>query len=55
MIDIDSIEDCDECDGDLLHVYGRDAVTGQWRWQWVSVEVLIEAGRADLVPWLAVA
>lgn len=52
MIDIDTIEDADECDGEALHVYGRDTTTGQWRWQWVAVETLMEAGRGDLVPWL---
>lgn len=52
MIDPDTIEDADECDGESLHVYGRDTVTGQWRWQLVSIELLIEAGRGDLLPWL---
>lgn len=52
MIDIDTIEDADECDGEALHVYGRDATTDQWLWAWVSVELLIEAGRGDLLPWL---
>jgi hypothetical protein len=50
MIDLDTIDDADECDGEALHVYGRDADTGEWRWQWVSVETLVEAGRGDLVP-----
>lgn len=52
MIDIDSIEDADECDGESLHAYGRDTTTGEWQWQWVPVETLLEAGRGDLVPWL---
>jgi hypothetical protein len=53
MIDIDTIEDADECDGEALHAYGRDTSTGEWVWRWVPVEVLIEAGRGDLVPWMA--
>jgi hypothetical protein len=52
MIDLDTIDDADECDGEALHVYGRDAATGEWCWQWVSVETLVEAGRGDLTPWL---
>ena len=52
MIDPDSIDECDECDGEVLHVYGRDSDTGMWKWQWVAVETLVEAGRGDLVPWL---
>lgn len=52
MIDPDTIEDADECDGEALHVYGRDTTTGQRRWQWVPVEALLDAGRGDLLPWL---
>ncbi len=52
MIDLDTIEDADDCDGDTMHVYGRDPTTGQWFWQWLPVETLLEAGRGDLVPWL---
>jgi hypothetical protein len=53
MIDLNTIEDADECDGESLRVYGRDVTTGHWQWQWLPVEVLIEAGRSDLVPWLS--
>jgi hypothetical protein len=53
MIDIETIEDADECDGEALHAYGRDTTTGQWTWRWVPVEMLIESGRGDLVPWMA--
>lgn len=35
MIDLVTIEDVDECDGEALHAYGRDLSTGQWRWDWV--------------------
>jgi len=52
MIEPDTIEDADEFDGEALHVYGRDATTDQWLWAWVPVELLIEAGRGDLLPWL---
>lgn len=52
MIDPDTIEDIDESDGEVIHVYGRNSVTGRWEWKWVPVETLIEAGRGDLVPWL---
>ena len=51
MIDPDTIEDADECDGESLHAYGRDTTTGEWRWAWVKVETLIEAGRGNLVSW----
>jgi hypothetical protein len=52
MIDPDTIEDVDDSDGEALHAYGRDSDTGEWRWQWIAVETLLEAGRGDLVPWL---
>ncbi|MBN8977221.1 MAG: hypothetical protein J0I08_12140 [Rhizobiales bacterium] len=52
MIEPDTIEGVGECDGEALLVYGRDANTGQLRWEWLPVEVLIEAGRGDLLPWL---
>jgi hypothetical protein len=52
VIDIESIEDADDCDGESLRAYGYDRELGEWQWQWVPVEVLLEAGRGDLVPWL---
>ncbi|MCK1296958.1 hypothetical protein IVB33_03030 [Bradyrhizobium sp. 24] len=52
MLDLDTIEEVDDCDGEALHVYGCDPSTGEWCWQWVPVEMLLEAGRGDLVPWL---
>ncbi|MFK4537923.1 hypothetical protein ABIA00_006106 [Bradyrhizobium ottawaense] len=38
MIDPDTIEDADECDGESLHAYGYDREKGEWRWQWVPIE-----------------
>jgi hypothetical protein len=52
MIDPNTIDECDECDGEAVHVFGRDTTTGQWVWQWVAIETLLDAGRADLLPWL---
>lgn len=48
MIDLDTIEDIDECDGEAVHVYGRLS-TGQWSWQWVPIEAVAEAGRDDIL------
>ncbi|MET4721139.1 hypothetical protein ABIF63_005245 [Bradyrhizobium japonicum] len=31
MFDIDTIEDCDECDGESLHAYGYDRDLGEWQ------------------------
>lgn len=49
----DDIEDAEECDGEALHAYGRDVATGEWTWEWVAVESLMEGGLGDLLPWLA--
>lgn len=49
MIDLDTIEDIDECDGEAVHAYGRSSSTGQWSWCWIPVETLAEAGRDDIL------
>jgi hypothetical protein len=49
MIDPETIEEVDDCDGESVHAYGLDAATGQWGWAWVSFEHLAEAGREDII------
>lgn len=49
MIDLNSIEEADDGDGESVHVYGIDPADGKWKWQWVSIEELCEAGRSDIV------
>jgi hypothetical protein len=53
MIDPSMIEEFEDCDGESVHCLGVDAESGNWRWEWVPVETLMEAGRGDLLPWLA--
>lgn len=38
MIDPETIEDLDGCDGEALHAYGFDDETGKWGWGWVPLE-----------------
>lgn len=52
MIDLETVEECDECDGDNVYVHGRDEETGSWAWGWVSLESLYESGRVDLLEGL---
>ncbi|OWK21720.1 hypothetical protein [Mesorhizobium amorphae] len=49
MIDLDSVEEADDGDGESVHVYGLDPVDGKWKWEWVTAAELCEAGRFDLV------
>lgn len=49
MIDLDSIEAVDAIDGEELYAFGCDAETGEWRWAWLPVESIYEAGRYDIV------
>ena len=49
MIDFDTIEDIEECDGEAIHAYGFNPETKSWEWAWVQIEDLAEAGRIDIV------
>jgi hypothetical protein len=49
MIDVDSIEDVEDCDGESVLAYGPDSDTGEWRWDWVSIEHLHDYGRTDII------
>jgi hypothetical protein len=49
MIDPETIEDTDDCDGEALSCYGYDTETGQWCWGLVPLEYIFESGRSDLI------
>lgn len=49
MINPDTIDDIDDCDGEAVCCFGEDAETREWKWDWVPIEKLIEAGRQDVV------
>jgi hypothetical protein len=49
MIDPDSIEDVEDCDGEGVFSYGLDSDTGKWCWGWVPIEHLYEYGRTDII------
>ncbi|MCB4771451.1 hypothetical protein LGR54_22845 [Ancylobacter sp. Lp-2] len=49
MIDPETIQDFDDCDGESVSCYGFDTETGQWGWGWVPLEDLEEAGREDIL------
>lgn len=49
MIDPDTIEDIDDCDGECVLAYGYDSETKAWKWDWVALEVLADAGRTDII------
>ncbi len=49
MIDPETIEDMDDCDGESAHVYGLNIETGRYGWGWVTLEALYEAGRSDII------
>jgi hypothetical protein len=49
MIDPDTIEDIDDCDGESVFAYGFDPTSGKWEWAWVPVEHIAESGRSDII------
>lgn len=49
MIDPETIEDIDDCDGEAVYVYGFDPETKSWTWGWLSLEYLYESGRSDII------
>lgn len=49
MIDPETIEDMDDCDGESVHVYGFDPETNGWGWGWLGLEYLYESGRTDII------
>lgn len=46
-IDLETITEWDDIDGDIVHARGRDCTDGQRRWAWVSIERIAEE-RPDL-------
>lgn len=49
MIDPDTIEDIDDCDGDSIWAYGYNTVSKQWEWGAVPLEYVYDAGRTDIL------
>ena len=49
MIDPDTIEEVDDCDGEAVLAYGYNPVSKAWEWAWVQMEELAEAGRTDII------
>ncbi|YBV97098.1 hypothetical protein M1D80_09440 [Phyllobacteriaceae bacterium JZ32] len=49
MIDPETIEDMDDCDGESLHAYGYDPVARKWEWAWIPLEYIYESGRSDII------
>ena len=49
MIDPETIEDIDDCDGESIFAYGFDHVKKSWEWAWVPIEHVAECGRSDIV------
>ncbi len=54
MIDFDTIEDVDDCDGEAVFAYGFDPLKQEWVWEWVPLEDLAEADRRDILQRLGV-
>lgn len=52
MIDPETIEDFDQCDGEDANVYGYDPETDSCDWGWVPIRVIEEAGRTDVLEWI---
>lgn len=49
MIDPETIEEFDDCDGESVHVYGLDNDTGKYSWGWVPLDYVAERGRSDII------
>ena len=49
MINPETIEDIDDCDGEEIFAYGYDPVSKTWKWDWVPFDHLAEAGRTDII------
>ena len=49
MIDPETIEEVDDCDGESVHAYGFDAEAKVWKWDWLSLEYVAEGGRSDII------
>ena len=49
MIDPETIEDIDDCDGESIFAYGYDPLTKKWGWAWIELEYVAECGRTDIV------
>lgn len=49
MIDPETVEEWEDCDGEAVSCFGFDPDTGQWGWGWVALEYIEEAGREDIM------
>ncbi len=49
MIDPETIEEVDDCDGESVRAYGFDPEAKTWKWDWVSLEYVVECGRSDII------
>jgi hypothetical protein len=48
MIDAETIEDMNDCDGEFLHAYGYDPDTKPWQWRGFRSNSN-ESGRGDII------
>ncbi|MCO5135983.1 MULTISPECIES: hypothetical protein [unclassified Shinella] len=49
MIDPETIEEIDDCDGESVRAFGFDNDTGRYSWAWVPLEYVAECGRSDII------
>lgn len=49
MIDTDTIEDIEDCDGDTVWAYGYNTVSKKWEWAAVPLEDIYDGGRTDIL------
>ena len=49
VINTDSIEEVEDFDGEAAFCFGQDGNSTDWRWEWVPIEALMEAGRTDIL------
>lgn len=49
MIDPETIEDIDDCDGESISAYGYNPESRKWEWGWVPLEYVADCGRSDII------
>lgn len=49
MIDAETIEDWDDCDGNSIYCYGYNSETKEWEWGWCDIADLEIEGRLDIL------
>lgn len=54
MIDTDTIDEFEDCDGYTVWAYGYNTVTEKWEWSAVTLEDLQEGGRTDILRRLGI-